>query len=291
MIFIQIKEVWRRMRYIVLTLALALAAAFCWLVGGFEGYMWLWQVPVGFIVCLAVMAAALFLTLWISCLFVDTSKPQKKDSFYYRHLTYFTTDIVFWVLRVRLHTKGLEKTPKHGRFLLVCNHINDLDPVLLLNQFKKSQLAFISKRENNTMFLVGKIMHKLQCQLVNRENDREALKTILRCVEILKEDKASIGIFPEGYIYPDRKLHHFRPGVFKIAQKTGVPIVVCTLKGTRDAIPNFLHYKRSDIEASVLTVIQPEEYAGLPTTEIARRIYEIMAADLGPENVSQEENA
>ena len=29
----------------------------------------------------------------------------------------------------------------------------------------------------------------------------------------------------------------------------------------------------------------------LHTTDIAQRVYEIMAADLGPENVSQEENA
>ena len=137
-------------------------------------------------------------------------------------------------------------------------------------------------------FLVGALLHKLQGQFINRENDREALKSIIKCIQILKEDKGSIAVFPEGGIHDDRKFHHFRPGVFKIAQKAGVPIVVCTLKNTRDMITNLLHYKRSDTEFSVLTVLQPEDYAQLSTTELAEQIYELMAADLGPENVAQE---
>lgn len=85
----------------------------------------------------------------------------------------------------------------------MCNHLNDLDPLSLLKHFKKSQLAFISKRENDEKFIVGKLMHKILCQPINRENDREALKTIVKCIQILKEDKASIAVFPEGYTSRD----------------------------------------------------------------------------------------
>ena len=138
------------------------------------------------------------------------------------------------------------------------------------------------------MFLVGKLMHKLLCQPINRENDKEALKTIIKCIQILREDKASVAVFPEGYIHEDKKLHHFRSGVFKIALKTQVPIVVCTLKNTRDAISNLLHHRNTPIEASILQVILPENYQGKNTSEIAQQVYEIMAADLGPQLVAQE---
>ena len=272
-------------------LSLVVATVLCLPMGAFEGYTWLWLLPVLALGTLVILVVLAFAFLCLLAAASDLSKPQEKESRLYRKTVELYLDAAIPVIRWNIKTKGLEKVPASGRFIVVSNHVALADPVVMLHIFAGRQLAFISKQENQQMFLVGKLMHKLLCQPINRENDREALKTILRCVEILKEDKASIGIFPEGYIYPDKKLHHFRPGVFKIAQKTGVPIVVCTLKGTRDAIPNLLHLKRSDIEASVLTVIQPEEYAGLPTTEIARRIYEIMAADLGPENVSQEENA
>ena len=42
------------------------------------------------------------------------------------------------------------------------------------------------------------------------------------------------------------------------------------------------------MEFSVLEVIQPEEFLDIPTTELAERCYQIMAADLGPENVAEE---
>ena len=138
------------------------------------------------------------------------------------------------------------------------------------------------------MFVVGKYMHKIQCQLMNRENDREALKTILKCVEIIKEDKASVAVFPEGYIKPDHKLHHFRNGVFKIAQKTKVPIVVCTLRNTQYVFHNGLRLKPTDVHLHLLDVISPEQYQGMSTVEIGNMVYEMMARDLGPENVSTE---
>jgi 1-acyl-sn-glycerol-3-phosphate acyltransferase len=216
--------------------------------------------PLSFLGCFLLLGGIVFLIIYFSAKLVDTAKPQERDSRYYRFLIRLIAEAAIPILSCKMEVKGLEKTPKSGRFFLVCNHLSLMDPVILLHYFRKSQITFISKKENQDMFLVGKVMHKLLCQLIDRENDREALKTILKCVEILKEDKASIGVFPEGYILPDRKLHEFRPGVFKIAQKAKVPIVVCTLKDTAFAIENLLHYRPSDIELSVLQVLEPEEF-------------------------------
>ena len=189
------------------------------------------------------------------------------------------------VLRIRIKEIGMEKVPQKGRFLLVCNHTNDSDPIILMRSFAKYQLAFISKRENSTMFVIGPMMHKLLCHLINRENDREALKTILKCIQILKEDKASIAVFPEGGIDDDGLLHHFKPGVFKIAQKANVPIVVCTLHNTKNVVHNLLRLKGSRVTLKVLEVIPPEEVKAVTTVEISQRCHDLMAADLGPELV------
>ena len=138
------------------------------------------------------------------------------------------------------------------------------------------------------MFLVGKLMHKMLCQLINRENDREALKTIINCIRLIQEDKASIGVFPEGYIHGDEKLHPFRSGVFKIAQKAKVPIVVCTLQNTQKVKENMPRFKPTDIHLHLVGVVQPEEIEGLTTVDIANRVHAMMAEDLGPDLVLQE---
>ena len=269
-------------------LSLIIGAKICISTGAFLGSSWLWLLPVSTLGCLVVLLGLAFGFLMILCKRVDQSVPQEEDDPLYRTVTNLYIESVLPVLQFHLKKKGMEKLPQEGRFMLVCNHCSLADPILLLYAMPGYQLAFVSKKENADMFVIGPMMHKIQCQLINRENDREALKTILRCIQILKEDKASIGVFPEGGILSeDGKLHHFRPGVFKIAQKANVPIVVCTMKNTLNSVPNLLHLKPTHVELSVLDVIPAEELKGVTTVEIAQRCYQLMAEDLGPDMIAE----
>ena len=202
----------------IAAVSLILAAVICVCCG-----LALWLFPVLFLAFGLGLTLAAFLFLWFLCRIVDLDKPQEHDSKFYRTIMYLYIDAIMAVARVRVHKTGMEKTPKSGRFLLVCNHLNDSDPPILFSVFKKSQLAFISKKENHDMFIVGDIMHKTMCQLLNRENDREALKTILKCIQLIKDDEVSIGVFPEGGIRGDGKLHRLKGGVFKIARRRMCP--------------------------------------------------------------------
>ena len=270
---------------ILIALAVVAAPCICCAVDAFSSMWWLLWLPVSALGVFLVLALLAFGFLCVMSWVVDLKKPQLHDSKFYRTMAHLYIDAVIKVCRIRIHATGLEKTPKDGRFLLVCNHRHDSDPIVLLTAFRNSQMAFISKYENYTMPFVGKFMHKLMCQPINRENDREALKTSLECIRLLKEDEVSVAVFPEGYIHDDRLLHPFRPGVFKIAQRTKVPIVVCTLRNTTTVFSNMAHLKPSDVELRLLTVIQPEEYEGITTVDLANRIYGMMADDLGPELV------
>ena len=274
------------LRFIV-WLSLGLAAVACLLAGAFESYMWLWLLPAVALAAVVVQVAALLLYALLLAGLVKRDQEQDGEAPHYRRFAEVCVESLIPAVRIGVKTKGLEKVPE-GRFVLMCNHVNDLDPVPILYALPHRQLAFVAKQEVRGMFLVGPFLQKLQGQFINRENDREALKTILNCIRLLKEDKASIAVFPEGRIHDDRKFHRFRPGVFKIAQKAKVPIVVCTLKGSRYLTNNLTRLKRSDTELSVLTVIYPEDYEGKTTTDLAEEVYQMMAADLGPENVAQE---
>ena len=259
----------------------------CALSVGFDGLstvpVFLLGFALGFVLCLL----GCFLAVWIPSRRVDPLQEQDGDDPYIRGIVKLYAPAVFKLLGCKIEASGTEKLPKEGRFLLVCNHLYDLDPGIPLTLFPDAQLAFISKKENLEKPIVGPLMLKIQCQLLDRENDRAALKTILRCISILKEDKANIAVFPEGGIIKDGKLlHRFRPGVFKIAQKAGVPIVVCTLNGTQNMVENVKHFRQTRIDFHLLEVIPAEELRGVTTVDIAQRVHAIMAADLGPENVA-----
>ena len=241
----------------------------------------LWLLPVLYIGWYLALLLLAFLILWTFSIFVDMDKPQETDSKLYRTVMYIYIEALISLVLARVHATGMEKVPTDGRFLLVCNHQHEADPGVLLHCFKKSQLAFISKQENDSMFVVNKMMHKTMCQLLNRENDREALKTILKCIQLLKDDQVSICVFPEGGIKELDKLSHFRSGVFKIAQKANVPIVVCTVRNTAKIIPNLLKGKHTDVYLNLVDVIPAQDLKGRTTVDIAEQVYEMMLADLG----------
>ena len=273
---------------IISALSLSVAALVCALGGAFGGLGWLWLLPAAFLGSFLLCLILWFFLLMCICRSVDMEKEQTEDNRFSRAVIGLTIDALVVLLRIRIHVEGLEKLPKEGRFMLVCNHLHISDPVVLLKVFKKQQLAFISKRENDTLPIVGPLLHSILCQSINRENDREALKTILNCIRLLKEDKVSIAVFPEGYIKDDGLMHPFRGGVFKIAQKAKVPVVVCTLRGTQYLFDNLKKFRPAHIELHLLDVIPAEALEGRTAIDVSDQAYEMMAKDLGPELVWQE---
>jgi len=277
---------------IMVGISLLAAAGICIAADAFVGFAWLWVLPVSAVGAFVVVVGIWFVVLVIMGAAADMEKKEEQDNKLYRWVLRRTIDALLPILGVRIHTKGFEQKLPEGRFLLVSNHLHDIDPAIILRCFPKSQLAFIGKKEVAGMFLAGPFLKKTLGQFVNRENDREALKTILECIRLIKEDKCSIAVFPEGYIHKeDRRLHTFRPGVFKIAQKANVPIVVCTLQDTHKALPSVMKLKGADVHLHLVDIIPAEELCGVKTVEIAHRVYTMMAEDLGPDLVSPIENA
>lgn len=250
------------------------------------GHSW-WLLPVWFAGCYGALLLLAFGFLVVVSYCVPRDEKQEKDSPFYRCVIRFYVEALMQLLSVRVRPTGLEKTPKDGRFLLVCNHQFAADPGILLHYFRRSQLAFISKKENHDLFCVGALMSHILCQELDRENDRQALQVILKCIRILKEDKASVAVFPEGGTNHDDKLYPFRAGVFKIAQKAEVPIVVCTLNNTRPIIRNGIRLKKTLVDLHLVEVIPAEELKGQSTQQIADRVYDLMLRDLGEEYRAQ----
>lgn len=263
----------------------ALVIALCFVLFGGTGILAAVGIFLGSYVVLGLLA---FLFLWAATSRVNQEVPQEHDSKFFRWILRTYIPAIWSLLGMKVELQGAEQLPKDGRFLLVCNHLGILDPVVLLGAFPRAQLAFVSKKENSTMFIIGNLMHKIMCQNIDRENDREALKTILKCIQLLKTDEVSVCVFPEGYTSHDGKLHHFRSGVFKIATKAQVPIVVCGIQNTEKVFHNRKGLKTTKIPLRVAGVIRPDTYQGRTAVDISQEAYEMMISVL-PESFRLEE--
>lgn len=230
-----------------------------------------WMIPLMLIVIyIASFVGLLLLYVIIAGIItlpVDKKKDQEKVSPFHRALVIYTVGLINALCRVRVHTEGFEKLPK-GRWLYVSNHRSGFDALSACWALRKHGTAFIMKPGIMKIPIAGRALHKACFLAIDRENDREALKTIIKATQLLKNDEASVAVYPEGTRNPEGKgLLPFRNGVFKIAQRSKVPVVVATVKGSENVLRNF-PLRHTDVYLKVCRVISVEEMEGLKTNDI-----------------------
>ena len=166
------------MLYVFLALALLSGCALTYAASGFASLAALWQVPVFFLGSFLALVVLFLLVVLVSCLFVDPKKLLEKPSGYFRFLLNEFCRLALALGGVHVNVTGLEKVPRDSRFLLVSNHRFAFDPLVFYSSMPWADLAFLSKKENFSIFVVAQIMRKVLCLPVDRNNDRESLKSI-----------------------------------------------------------------------------------------------------------------
>ena len=212
------------------------------------------------------------LFLLVCSLFVNPKKEYENHSRFYRALLNGATAFATRIMRIRIHTNGLEKVPHDTKNLLfVSNHRSNFDPIITWHIFKKWQPAFVSKASNFKIPIFGRFIRKCCFMAIDRENPRNALKTILKAARLLQKGEVSIGIYPEGTRSKECKLLPFHNGVFKIAQKANADIVVLAVSGTEQIHKNY-PFRHTDVYLDVLEVIPAETVKATKTDALGARI-------------------
>ncbi len=230
-----------------------------------------------------------WLLMFISAAFVDSKRLYNKHSGYYRWLLVSSTWHLIFVGRVRFHTKGLEKIPRDQRFLLVCNHRSKLDPITTWYLLQDFDISFISKEENFHVPCWGKLIRRCCFLPIDRENPKKALKTVNMAADLIKDDQVSIAVYPEGTRNFGEVLLPFHNGVFKIAQKANVPVVICGISGTEKMKKNF-PFHGSDIYFEVLDVLPAEKVTSDHCNDIGNYARDLMMSFIEKEKENDNVN-
>ena len=181
---------------------------------------------------LALLPAVIFLIFGIPVLgilwLVRKWKPQAADR--------CTLRLVQGVFRIMLFASGVKTTvigeehvPKDQAVLYVINHRSYFD-VLLTYVRCPGLTGYIAKKEIKKLPLVPLWMNRLYCLFLDRDDIRAGMKMVLTAIDYIKSG-ISLAVFPEGTrgrSPNEEELLPFHEGSFKIAQKTGCPIIpVC----------------------------------------------------------------
>ena len=124
---------------------------------------------------------------------------------------------------------GEENVPKNQPVLYIGNHRSYFDIVLTYARCP-DLTGYIAKKEMQKIPFLSRWMKFLYCLFLDRTDIKAGLKVILTAIDQIKSG-ISIMIFPEGTRgkgSSDLDLLPFHEGSFKIATKTGCPIIpVC----------------------------------------------------------------
>lgn len=222
----------------------------------------------------------LFLIFSIPILIIEKNigktDPEKKGR-QSLDIVRFMFRLILKVAGVHITVKGIENIPKDQAVLYVGNHRSYFD-ILVGYTTVPTPLGFMAKKEMERIPLLSNWMRNVNCLFLDRQNIREGVKAILEGVAKVKAG-VSIWIFPEGtrneadnYL----ELMPFKEGSFKIAEKTGCPVIPVAITGTAEVYES--HFPR--ITSSQVTIefgqpfiikgLEPEKkkFVGIHTREL-----------------------
>ena len=140
------------------------------------------------------------------------------------------------LVKIKINVIGKEKVPKE-EVLFVLNHSSMLDSYILVSSIVKPVGVIIADVPTwRHIPIVSHWLNMMKCVYIDRENNREGMKSIIQASENIKMGQ-SMAVFPEGDLTwvkdPHALISDFKPGALKIAYKAKCPIVPMVIKNSR----------------------------------------------------------
>ncbi len=140
---------------------------------------------------------------------------------------------LFCVLFFRIDIQGMEKVPKKGPFLLICNHQSFLDPIFCAMHLKRFTY-FLARDSLFKNKIFAWIISSVNTIPVKRgKADVTAMKKIIRRLKM----GHGLCLFPEGTRSLDGRIAEFKPGFELLARKTKAVIIPVVIDGAYECWP------------------------------------------------------
>ena len=213
--------------------------------------------------------------LIIFVIFIYATEKIDSRKVWKRRITNLYSHYLFrFYYRAKLIVTGKENLPKNNNFVMYANHIEYTDPIYIMQAYKDFAMGFISKDPLFKYLVLKNLMYGIGCIPLTRFVDRSALETILKAIKRVKMGQP-MGIFPESKRTYSNDLIEFKPGSFKLAQKSKADISPVCLYNMHDLAKKF-RILPTKIYLHILPVVKYEDYKELDTVGLSKKVYTII---------------
>lgn len=189
-----------------------------------------------------------------------------------------------------LTVEGLENIPNDRPFVLIANHQSNSDIFYLLGTIGRP-VSLVAKAELGKVPILVRWLKAMGGLLMDRSDLRQSMQTILNGIKLVKQG-ISVGIFPEGTRSNGKHMLEFKGGSFKLATKTGAPILPLTIEGTHRLMEdNNGWIKTTDIKLTYHPIIETKGMSKEEQNELPERVHKIIESALKEDdNIGKDEN-
>ncbi len=234
-----------------------------------------WIIPAAFCGTYLALGILFWAVIILSCLFINPNKVYDKPSKFYEKMFAVIYDGVIRLFRIHLHTSGTKMLPE-GCYLLVSNHRSNFDNMVECAAAGGRNIAYISKPSNFRIPIGRRFMRRCCYLEIDRENPKNAFRTVERAVDFIKTETCPVGLFPEGHRTRCIQMDEFKHGCFLIAEKAACPVVVCCVRGTEKIHKNF-PLRHTDVYVDILSVIPKERVCGRRAIDVSNEARQLIA--------------
>ena len=224
-------------------------------------------------VFLGVLTTILIIVIFCVLFLLIGSKTKPDSSFKHFILRHgFKTFCLLY--HVKYSFEGVENIP-NSTYVVYANHKSNMDPIFIYLGMNR-KVTVIGKSTLVKNFWMNKIFETFGALPLDRDNDREAAKTIIKAIKIVKNGLPII-IFPEGGIKSrdTDEMVNLRAGAYKLATKANAPILPCSIVGS-SKIKTKKFFQTVNVHVTFYKPITPEEYNGMNTTQIGLMVEDII---------------
>ncbi len=185
-----------------------------------------------------------------------------------------------WLSRARVEIEGLGNIDRTRPQIFVANH-SGLHDILSLSAHLPIQFRWVAKKSLFNVPCMGWHMRRSGYIPIDRDNPREAAKSIIEAARIIRGGVNAIA-FPEGTRSRTGALGSFHSGAFALVLRTGVPLVPISLEGSyRVIMPKTLQVNPGTIiRIRVGAPIDLTSYARSDKHRLMDEVHGIMSRNL-----------
>jgi 1-acyl-sn-glycerol-3-phosphate acyltransferase len=152
-------------------------------------------------------------------------------------------------------------------YVVVGNH-QSLGDIPIISRLLPWEMKWVAKAELFRVPFIGWMMQIAGDIPVDRQDKMSGARAFVHAKDYLQKN-CSVMFFPEGTRSPDGRVYAFTDGAFRLAIKSGLPILPLALDGAQDTLPKH-SWKFGNAKSRIrLKVLPPVETGGLKASDTA----------------------